>query len=71
MHCEETGWREDGRGDTLGCRTMPLPRNRLDREHTMRLAIAALALMTAAPGAVAQTAAPLFAATKVEGTENV
>jgi hypothetical protein len=70
MHCEETGWREDGRGDTLGCRTMPLPRSRLDREHTLRLAIAALARMTAT-GAVAQTAAPLFATTKVEGTENV
>ncbi len=37
----------------------------------MRLAIAALAVLTATTGAVAQTPAPPFATTKVEGTENV
>jgi glyoxylase-like metal-dependent hydrolase (beta-lactamase superfamily II) len=37
----------------------------------MRLAIAALAVMTATTGAIAQTAAPPFATTKVEGTDNV
>jgi glyoxylase-like metal-dependent hydrolase (beta-lactamase superfamily II) len=37
----------------------------------MRLAIAAIALLTATTGALAQSDAPLFATTKVEGTENV
>ncbi len=37
----------------------------------MRLAIAALALVTATTGAAAQTPAPPFATTKVEGTDNV
>lgn len=37
----------------------------------MRLIIAALAVLTAATGAIAQTGAPLFATTKVEGTDNV
>ncbi|MEO8651287.1 MAG: MBL fold metallo-hydrolase [Hyphomicrobiaceae bacterium] len=37
----------------------------------MRLVIAALAMLTAATGAMAQTSAPLYATTKVEGTDNV
>jgi hypothetical protein len=37
----------------------------------MRLVIAALAMLTAATGAVAQTPAPPFATTKVEGSDNV
>jgi glyoxylase-like metal-dependent hydrolase (beta-lactamase superfamily II) len=37
----------------------------------MRMAIAAIAVITVAGGAAAQTPAPTFATTKVEGTENV
>jgi len=75
MHCNLTVWRGKRRGDTLARQNSPLlayPNGQ--GAHQMRLVIAALALLTAATGAVAQTATPappLFATTKVEGTENV
>ena len=54
MHCEVAGWRAPQRTDPLHTRPGNCLRARADREHIMRLIIAALAVLTAATGAIAQ-----------------